>query len=137
MAETQQPIRRELVARIHTAFDGIPFYDEELQVAQSDAHRIMVFDFGTIFGPIAQEARLGFLADQPIWYLEPDTNVQKAFYGDCVLDGVDECPRPLVECVRAQAGSEGGRSIGKGIARTRKRLARTRKILPTPAAPNS
>ena len=87
MAETQAPIRRELVPRIHTAFDGIPFYDEELQVAQNDAHRIMAFDFGTIFGAIAQEARLGFLADQPIWYLEPDTNVQKAFYGDCVLSG--------------------------------------------------
>jgi hypothetical protein len=59
MAETQEPIRRELVPRTHTAFDGIPFYDEELQVAQSHAHRIMVFDFGTIFGAIAQEVARG------------------------------------------------------------------------------
>ena len=81
----QEPTRGVLVARLHTAYDGIPFYDAELQVAQSKAHRIMVVDTASVLSTLAPELELVFLADEPIWYLHPETDLQKVFYGDCVL----------------------------------------------------
>lgn len=85
MSNEAQMQRRGPVARPHTAFDGTPYFDEELQVAQSKAHRIMVSESLPIFAAIAGEAGLLFLSDEPIWYLHPETDEQKAFYGDCVF----------------------------------------------------
>jgi hypothetical protein len=74
-----------LTPRVHTAFDGIPYYDEELQVAQSTPHRIMVGESLPIFAALAEEAGLLFLSDEPIWYLHPETDEQRAYFGDSVF----------------------------------------------------
>ena len=69
----------------HTAFDGTPFYDEELKVGQSRAHRIMVYETGSVLASVVHEAGLKFLSDEPIWYIDPGSNEQKVFYGDWVI----------------------------------------------------
>ncbi|MBX3270796.1 MAG: Uma2 family endonuclease [Sandaracinaceae bacterium] len=74
-----------LVPRMHTAFDGIPYYDAELDVPQTTAHRIMVTELSALLAAIAQEADLRFLSDEPIWYIHPESEEQRAFYGDLVL----------------------------------------------------
>jgi hypothetical protein len=77
--------RGQLVAKPHDAYDGTPFFDEDLQVPQSPAHRIMVYETGSIVDVVAQEAGLRFASDEPIWYLDPDQDVQRAYYGDWVI----------------------------------------------------
>ncbi|MBX3129875.1 MAG: Uma2 family endonuclease [Polyangiaceae bacterium] len=94
-SEAQVPPSK-LEARPHTAFDGTPYFDEELQVAQSRAHSIMAGESLPIFSAIATEAGLVFMSDEPIWFLHPETDEQKAFYGDCVF------ARPI-ETTRATA----------------------------------
>lgn len=59
--------------------------DEKLNVAQSAAHRIMVGETIPILASIAEESGLLFLSDEPIWYLHPETDEQKPYYGDLVL----------------------------------------------------
>jgi Uma2 family endonuclease len=76
---------RRPVPRVHTAFDGIPYFDEDLKVGQSKAHRIMASETAPILTAIAEEAGLLFLSDEPIWYLHPETDEQRVFYGDLVL----------------------------------------------------
>ena len=77
--------RGQLVPREHTAYDGTPFYDEVLELPQGEAHRIMVYETGSIIDTIAQEAGARFLSDQPIWYLDPEEDRQRVFYGDWVI----------------------------------------------------
>jgi Uma2 family endonuclease len=76
---------RRPVPRVHTAFDGIPYFDEDLKVGQSKAHRIMASETAPILTAIANEAGLLCLSDEPIWYLHPETDEQRVFYGDLVL----------------------------------------------------
>jgi hypothetical protein len=45
----------------------------------------MVYETGNVIAAVAAEAGLQFLSDEPIWYIHPDTEEQKAFYGDWVL----------------------------------------------------
>jgi len=80
-----QATPQRLVPRLHEEPSGIPYFDEELGVPQNTAHRIMVSDAATILASIAKEADLAFLSDEPIWYLHPESDVQRTFYGDCVL----------------------------------------------------
>ncbi len=51
----------------------------------SNPHRIAVFDIGTVLEAIAAEAGLLFLSDHPIWFIHPETDEQRAFYGDLVI----------------------------------------------------
>jgi len=83
--DPKPPVRGVLEPRVHTAFDGIPYFDAELQVPQSQAHRVAVHELGTILEAIAVEEGLDFLSDEPIWYLHPETDEQKVYYGDCVV----------------------------------------------------
>jgi Uma2 family endonuclease len=76
---------RRPVPRLHTVVDGIPYFDEDLKVGQSTAHRIMASETAPILTTIAEEAGLLFLSDEPIWYLHPETDEQRVFYGDLVL----------------------------------------------------
>ncbi len=69
----------------HTAFDGTPYYDEELKVGQNRAHRIMALETGSVLASVVHEAGLKFLSDEPIWYIDPGSNEQKVFYGDLVV----------------------------------------------------
>jgi Uma2 family endonuclease len=77
--------QRGPVPRLHTAFEGTPYFDEDLQVGQSTAHSIMTSESAPILRSIAEEAGILFLSDEPIWYLHPETDEQKAYYGDFVL----------------------------------------------------
>ena len=77
--------RGRLLPQEHTAFDGTLYFDEELQVPSLDPHRIMVFEMGTVFEMLAKEHGLRFISDHPIWYLDPNENVQRAYYGDLVI----------------------------------------------------
>ena len=62
-----------------------PYFDEELKVPQGREHRRTVYSLGPVLEMIAEEAGLTFLSDHPIWYLHPETDEQKAYYGDLVL----------------------------------------------------
>jgi len=77
--------RQPLIARKHTDYGEleIPYYDEELGVAQGRPHKDVVFFIGDALRRIADLAGLGFLADNPIWYRSGDK--QKAFYSDLAL----------------------------------------------------
>jgi len=88
---------RKLVARVHDPVDGIPYYDEELDVPQSRPHRVMVGEIMPVLAAIADEAGLTFLSDEPIWYLHPETDEQRVYYGDCALARVEETTRVTAE----------------------------------------
>ena len=62
-----------------------PYFDEELKVPQGREHRRTVYSLGPVLEMIAEEAGLPFLSDHPIWYLHPETDEQKTYYGDLVL----------------------------------------------------
>lgn len=89
--------RGVLVRRPHDAVDGIPYYDAELDVAQSTAHRIMAVESSAILAAIAKEAGLSFLSDEPIWYLHPETDEQRVYYGDIVLGRATDTTRITAE----------------------------------------
>lgn len=82
---SEAEVRGRLAPRVHTEYGGTPYFDEELQVAQSAAHRIMVAESAPVLAAVAEEAGLTFLSDEPIWYLHPESDEQKAYYGDLVL----------------------------------------------------
>lgn len=76
---------RKLERRLHEGFEGIPYFDEELQLPASEAHRAAVFELGTILENLATDTGLRFASDHPIWYLHPETDEQHSFYGDLVI----------------------------------------------------
>jgi hypothetical protein len=76
---------RRLVPRPHAEPGGTPYFDEELGVPHKSSHRIMVSDVSVILAALAAELGLSFLSDEPIWYLHPETDEQRTFFGDCVL----------------------------------------------------
>jgi Uma2 family endonuclease len=76
---------RRPVPRLHTDPCGTPYFDEDLQVGQLRPHRIMAMETATILAALADDAGLVFLSDEPIWYLHPETDEQKVFFGDLVL----------------------------------------------------
>ena len=84
-AQSAPPRERRLVPREHTAYDGVPYFDAELGVPQTTAHRIMVVETSAVLAEIARDAGLAFLSDEPIWYLHPESDEQRAYYGDCVI----------------------------------------------------
>jgi len=90
-----QARRPPLVRRKHTEYGTleIPFYDEELDVAQGKPHKDVVFTVGPAFQWIAQALAWEFLADNPIWYWDWRTQTQKAFYCDLALAVTDDGDR--------------------------------------------
>ena len=84
-ASSERRTGRRLQRRRHTAFEGTPYLDPDLNVPHSKAHRIMVQEIGPVLGMLASEAGLAYLSDEPIWFADPDTNKQKVHYGDLVL----------------------------------------------------
>ncbi|WPL18736.1 hypothetical protein Thiowin_03824 [Thiorhodovibrio winogradskyi] len=66
-------------------YDGIPYYDHELDMPQSTAHAEMVHDFGNFLRQVASAAALRVLSDNPIWYWIAETSEQKPFYPDYAL----------------------------------------------------
>jgi len=88
---------RRLIPRVHDPVDGIPYFDEELDVPQSRPHRVMVGEVMPVLASIAEEAGLTFLSDESIWYLHPETDEQRVYYGDCVLARVADVSRITAE----------------------------------------
>jgi Uma2 family endonuclease len=70
---------------VHEGFEGIPYFDEDLQLAASNEHRTAVFEIGTVLETLAAENGLLFASDHPIWYFHPETDEQRRFYGDIVI----------------------------------------------------
>ncbi|MCC6625072.1 MAG: Uma2 family endonuclease [Deltaproteobacteria bacterium] len=90
-AAQQQPLRGVLVPRPHELPEGaIPFYDHELDVPQSLAHRVHTYETGLVLSDVAKEAGLLFMSDEPIWYLHPENDEQRVYYGDFVFATGDD-----------------------------------------------
>jgi Uma2 family endonuclease len=100
MTNAAQNKTRGLEPWLHAPVVGTPYYDEDLDVGQSSAHRIMVSETAPIFADIAREAGLLFLSDEPIWYLHPETDGQKVFYGDCVFAAGSDTARLTADSLR-------------------------------------
>jgi Uma2 family endonuclease len=86
--QEQQPERRNsggLERWEHRDFEGIPYYDEDLQVPQGPPHQRAVFELGTVLEAIAEELGLTFTSDHPIWFFDPETGRQRRSYGDIVI----------------------------------------------------
>ncbi|MCP5494763.1 MAG: hypothetical protein H7A23_09420 [Leptospiraceae bacterium] len=90
--------QNELLPRIerikHTNFgSGIPYYDDELKMAQSEEHAIAISYLFYCFRFIAKNLGLACLSDHPVWYLLPkpkNGKTQKGLYPDlCVSKNLD------------------------------------------------
>jgi Uma2 family endonuclease len=86
-----QAARRAARARLRALphppehYDGIPYYDHELDIPQSIPHAEMVHDFGNFLRQVASAAALRVQSDNPIWYWIAETSEQKPFYPDYAL----------------------------------------------------
>ncbi len=50
------------------AIFGIPYYDDEFDMAQSTAHAVTVRDLGPFLDRLADWTGLRVLSDNPVWY---------------------------------------------------------------------
>ncbi len=75
--------------------DGIPYYDDEFDMAQSTAHSKMVRDLSQFLEQLAPSASLQVFSDNPIWYWVSETNQQKPFYPDYALADAAANPKRL------------------------------------------
>ncbi len=83
-----EPLRPpRLVPEVHTDFGElmIPFYDEELDVAQNHEHKDVIFYAGEMLRSVTVMAELWFHADNPIWYWDYQLGEQKVFYADLAI----------------------------------------------------
>jgi len=80
----RERIRSRLIARPHPedATDGIPYYDEEFDVAQSPAHHQTIQKLGEMLDRVGALRGLKSLGDNPVWYWDPDLDCQKIYYPD-------------------------------------------------------
>jgi hypothetical protein len=67
------------------SMDGIPCYDPEFDMAQSDAHRKILYFLVGLLDRVAAVAGLRGVSDYPIWYWIPEEGRQKALYPDYAL----------------------------------------------------
>ena len=88
---------RRIEPWLHEPVDGIPYYDEELDLAQGHPHKTTVMEVGSILSDIASQAGLTALSDESIWYLEPRTNAQKNYFCDLAFSRTDQVDRVTAE----------------------------------------
>lgn len=67
------------------SMDGIPYFDEEFQMAASHAHRKMIYFLGALLDRVAERAGLRGVSDYPIWYWFPELGEQRILYPDFAL----------------------------------------------------
>jgi hypothetical protein len=67
------------------SMDGIPYFDEEFQMAASHAHRKTIYFLGALLDRVAERAGLRGVSDYPIWYWLPEQGVQRPLYPDYAL----------------------------------------------------
>ncbi|MBI4822518.1 MAG: Uma2 family endonuclease [Deltaproteobacteria bacterium] len=68
----------------------IMYYDAELDVPGSQQHNATADKLAEASETIAKRRSLHVLRDNPIWYFDPDSGAQKAFYGDAGLARTDD-----------------------------------------------
>lgn len=83
LAERQRALD-SLIEKPHPewATDGIPYYDEEFDLAQSPAHHKTVQKLGELLDRVAARLGLETLGDNPVWYCDPVEDRQKIQYPD-------------------------------------------------------
>ena len=67
------------------SMEGIPWYDEEFDVAQSRAHSETIAYLAAQLGRVAAVAGFYPVSDNPVWYWSPGERQQKALYPDYAL----------------------------------------------------
>jgi Uma2 family endonuclease len=72
---------------------GTPYYDDELEMAQSIAHMQTIFYLGSLLNEVAQAADLRVVSDNPVWYWLPEVGVQRALYPDYALTATPSVAR--------------------------------------------
>jgi hypothetical protein len=82
-----QQMRARLIEKPHPedATVGTPYYDEELDVAQSPAHHKTVQKLGELLDRVAAWEGLQSLGDNPVWYWDADEDCQRILYPDYAL----------------------------------------------------
>jgi hypothetical protein len=80
-------MRARLIEKPHPedATVGTPYYDEELDVAQSPAHHKTVQKLGELLDRVAAWEGLQSLGDNPVWYWDADEDCQRILYPDYAL----------------------------------------------------
>ncbi|NEX16297.1 MAG: hypothetical protein C1943_06625 [Halochromatium sp.] len=64
---------------------GIPFYDDEFDMAQTQAHSAMIRDLGQFLDRLADWTGLQVLSDNPVWYWVQEDDQQRILYPDFAL----------------------------------------------------
>jgi hypothetical protein len=64
---------------------GIPYYDDEFDMAQSKAHAATVRDLGSFLDRLAVWTGLSLLSDNPVWYWIHEQDRQQILYPDYAL----------------------------------------------------
>ncbi len=95
LADLERP--RRIEPRLHEAVEDRPWYDTELDVAQSPAHAAMVIDLASILGALGEELSLTVLSDASVWFINPGTDEQQVCFPDLSV------LRPDTEVKRATA----------------------------------
>jgi hypothetical protein len=82
-----QQMRARLIEKPHPedATVGTPYYDEELDVAQSLAHHKTVQKLGELLDRVAAWEGLQSIGDNPVWYWDADEDCQRILYPDYAL----------------------------------------------------
>lgn len=81
--EPEHTARRPVpVPRLHSpeSMAGIPYYDDELDMAQSIAHSKTIQFLGPLLERVATAAGLFTVSDNPVWYWIPEERGQRALY---------------------------------------------------------
>ncbi len=79
---------------------GIPYYDEEFDMAQSPAHSAMIRDLGAFLDQLADWTGLRVLSDNPIWYWVQEDDQQRILYPDYALADTADLDRALATDLR-------------------------------------
>ena len=95
LADLERP--RRIEPRLHEAVEDRPWYDTELDLAQSPAHSAMVIDLASVLGSLASELSLTVLSDASVWFINPGTDEQQVSFPDLAV------LRPGTEVRRATA----------------------------------
>jgi hypothetical protein len=105
---------------------GIPYYDDEFDMAQSPAHSAMIRDLGGFLDQLADWTGLHVLSDNPIWYWVQEDNEQRILYPDYALADTATLDRALATDLRLAlevVSTERAEKERKDSERMRKRNA--------------
>ncbi|MFB1490470.1 MULTISPECIES: hypothetical protein [unclassified Thiocapsa] len=79
---------------------GIPYYDDEFDMAQSTAHSATIRDLGPFLDRLADWTSLRVLSDNPVWYWVHEDEQQRILYPDYALADTPTPERALAADLR-------------------------------------